>query len=41
MWLVIGLSAFVTGWGLASNNPKAVLVGMTVALAAWVVDEDF
>ena len=41
-YLVICVSAFVTGWGLSSGNVKATLIGMVVALSCWIVtDEDF
>ena len=42
LYLVICVSAFVTGWGLSSGDVKATTIGMVVALSCWIVtDEDF
>lgn len=40
LWIVIVVSALVTGWGVAANDVKCFLIGPVVALSVWMVLDD-
>jgi heme O synthase-like polyprenyltransferase len=38
---VVGLSAFATGYGIASGDTRVMFIGMTMALCAWIIEDAF